>query len=351
MGIGIFGIGGYLPERIVTNDEIQACTGYDPGLKNGLSLDAWARARHGGVRRHHAARGEGASDLAMGAAREAIASAGIEVDDIDLIVMATFTGDYRVPPAAALLQANLGSRAKFIQVDSACTGFLDASQVAIGMMGAFGHRTALVVAADRLSFLCDPHDWLSMSVFGDGAGAVVLGDVGDDYGFASVSAGSDGHLGDLVFLPAGGSKQPLSVAELENGSHYWRLKYGEIHHYAVERMVRAASETLAKARIRLDEIDWLVPHQASCRIIREVAHRLGFPEERVVLTYPEYGNTSGSSIILALRHAWRAGRFRRGDRLLMCAVGAGMAWSAATYRWSGVGEALIPRGRPEIPVG
>ena len=190
MGIGIVGIGGYLPERVVTNDEIQARTGYDPNLKDGLSLDAWSRARHGGVRRHHAAPGEGASDLATRAAREAIASAGIEVDDLDLIVMATFTGDYRTPPAAGILQANLASRAKFLQVDSACTGFLDASQVAIGMIRAFGYRTVLVVTADRLSFLSDPHDWLSMTVFGDGAGAVVLRDVGGEYGFTSVSTGS-----------------------------------------------------------------------------------------------------------------------------------------------------------------
>jgi 3-oxoacyl-[acyl-carrier-protein] synthase-3 len=336
MSIGIVGIGGYLPDRVVTNDEIEVRTGYDRDLKNGLSLDAWARDRHGAVRRHHAAPGEGASDLATKAAREALATAGIEVDEIDLIVMATFTSDYRVPPAAALVQTNLGSRARFVQVDAACTGFLDASQVAMGMMHAFGYHTALVVTADRTSFLTDPSDWLSMTVFGDGAGAVILRDVEAGYGFRTMSAGSDGDLGDFVFLPAGGSKQPVTAAALATGAQYWRFKYGEIHRWAVDRMVGAAREVVAKARIRLEDIRWVVPHQASCRIIREAANRLAVAEEKVVLTYPDYGNTSGSSIVLALRHAWREGRLRRGDWVLMCAVGAGMAWSAATYRWSGL---------------
>jgi len=332
----ITGIGSYLPERVVTNDEIEAMgVDFDRARAGSKSLDEWCRAHHGGVSRHWVAPGEATSDMATHAARRAMEDAAVQVEDIDLILMSTITNDYRLPQAAGIVQANLGSRAKFIQVDSACTGFVDALMVANGLMETQGYETVLIVGADTLTYFNDPKKFRPLTVFGDGAGAVVLQkNHGDDfYGVKSFSTGSDGDLGDYVWVPGGASKKPFSQEVLENGLHYWRFKFPDIYTWAIERMCRCTQMAVEKSGLTLDEIRWVVPHQASTNIILDVARRLELPEEKFIITYPHTGNLSAASIPIALYEANDQRKFTDGDWLVMPSVGAGMAWGAVTYRW------------------
>jgi 3-oxoacyl-[acyl-carrier-protein] synthase-3 len=336
MGNVIVGTGSYLPEQVVTNDDIEAMgVDYDRTRSGGKSLDEWAREHHGGISRHKVAPGEATSQMATQASVRALADAHLEVSDIDLIVMSTITNDYRLPQSAGIVQANLGSKAKFIQVDSACSGFVDSLMVASSLMDTHGYETALVVGADTLTTFNDPKKFMPLTVFGDGAGAVVVQRQAgaNGCGVKSFSTGSDGDLGDYVWVPGGASKNPFSQEVLENGLHYWRFKFPNIYTWAVERMTRCTLEAVAKAGLTLDDIKWVVPHQASVNIILDVARRLELPEEMFIITYPHTGNLSGASIPIALDEANSQAKFAEGDWLVMPAVGAGMAWAAATYCW------------------
>lgn len=332
----ITGIGAYLPERIVTNDDLEAMElDYDRARAGGASLDEWSRTHHGAIARHWARPGECSSDLGTVAARRALHDGGLDPQDLDVIVMATITNDYRLPQAALMMQANLGSKAKVIQLDSACTGFVDCLLVASSLLDTQDYETALVVGADTLTRLCDPEKFMPLTIFGDGAGAVLLqrrnGNSG--YGVRSFITGSDGDLGHYVWIPGGGGKTPLCQAVLDQGLAYWRLKFPEIQRWAVDRFAYCMLEAVARAGLSLDEIAWVIPHQASCTILREVAQRLELPWEKFVITYPRTGNISAASIPVALDQARQEGKFQNGDWLVMPAVGAGMAWGAVTYRW------------------
>lgn len=335
MGNVIIGTGSYLPEQVVTNADIEAdAEDFDREKAHGASMDQWAREHHGGVTRHHVAPGEATSDMATHAAQRALADSGTHIKDVDLIVMSTVTNDYRLPQAAGIVQANLSSKAKFIQVDAGCSGFVDSLMVANGLMETQGYETALVIGADTLTYFNDPKKFMPRTVFGDGAGATVLHKKRDtDYGLKAFSTGSDGDLGDYVWVPGGASKKPFSQDVLDNGLHYWRFRFPDIYTWAVERMTRCTLEVVKKSGLTLDDIKWVVPHQASVNIILDVAKRLELPEEMFVITYPHTGNLSGASIPIALDEANSQSKFSDGDWLVLPAVGAGMAWGAATYRW------------------
>ena len=328
----IVGMGTYLPERIVTNDDLEAMdVDYDRARAGGVSLDEWARSRHGAVSRHWARPDECTSDMATVAARRALEDAGLGPEEVDLIVMATVTNDYRLPQSAMMVQANLGATAKVIQLDSACTGFLDCLLVACGLLDAHRYETALVVCGDTLSRLCDPRKFMPLTVFGDGAGAVVLHRLPTDtgYGVGAFVTGSDGHLGQYVHVPGGGGKRPFDQEMLDQGLHYLRLMFSEINTWAVDRAAFCTSEAVKRAGLTLEDIAWVVPHQASGGILHAIAQRLGLGVEKFVITYPHTGNIAAASIPVALEQ----GKFRDGDWLVMPTVGAGMAWGAVTYRW------------------
>lgn len=334
----IIGTGSYLPEHVVTNHDLEASvTDYSRAAARGASLDEWARSKHGAVSRHRVAPGEATSDMATIAAKRALADAApsLGASELDLIVLATFTSDFRVPQAAALVQANLGSQAKFIQLDSACSGFIDALFVAHALLNTHGFRIALVIGADVLTNINDPERFMPLSVFGDGAGAVVLRNDPEqsDRGLGSFATGSDGALGSMVWLPGGGSKLPQSEQVLQERRQYLRFKFPEIRAWGVDRMLRGTRECIARAGISLSDVKWVVPHQASENIVAEVAQRLELPLDMFVLTYADTGNTSAASIPIALDRANRQGLFSDGDWLVLPAAGAGMAWGAATYRW------------------
>lgn len=332
----IVGIGSYLPERVVTNDDLEAMDlDYDRAKAGGASLDEWVRSRHGAISRHWACPGQCTSDMATIAAGRALGDAGLHARDVDVIVMATVTNDYRLPQSGMMVQAKLGSTAKVIQLDSGCTGFVDGLLVACGLLEAHGYETALVVCADTLSRLCDPRKFMPLTIFGDGAGAVLLrrGESDNGYGVRSFFTGSDGHLGHYVCVPGGGGKIPFCQEVLDERRHYLELLFHDIDSWAVDRAAFCTLKALTRAGLTLEDIAWIVPHQASFNILCKVARRLALGLEKFVITYPHTGNVSSASIPVALDQARQEGKFRDGDWLLMPSVGAGMAWGAVTYQW------------------
>lgn len=331
--IVIAGCGSFLPSRRVTNDDVEKHSGYERDIK-GLSLHEWASRHHGGNTRYWAAPEDATSDLALAAAVKALDDARMRASDLDLIVVSTFTSDHPLPSTASKVQAGLRSNAKFLQIDAACSGFIDAMWVASSLMRQHGYKSVLVVSGDILSRLSHPREYLPQTVFGDAAGAVVLTWQDDpSLGLFQFSTGSDGMLGDYVTIPGGGSRTPLTSARIAAGDHYWRLQFRDIKLWAIDRMSHCVIDVMRETGLKQSDVAWFVPHQASTAIINEVASQLEMPTEKIVITYEETGNTSGASIPVALDLAKRSGRFQKGGWVVMAAVGAGMAWGALTYRW------------------
>jgi 3-oxoacyl-[acyl-carrier-protein] synthase-3 len=329
MGNAIIGTGSYLPERVVTNQEIQDWgVDYDPTRSGGLSLEQWGQRYLGGASRHWVAPGQGTAELAAEAGRRALVDAGLEAQAVELIVMATIST--HLPQAAANVQAKLGLGAKFIQLDAGCSGFVDALMVADSLMERHRYQTALVIAGDTSSHYLHPRRFMPLSVFGDGAGAVVLSRMhGSGYGLHSFSAGSDGDRGDYV--TSGGGPGASGVSEEE--ADYWRIQFAKIYPWALDRYEQGIRQSVERSGLTLDDVDWVVPHQASTHIVHAVADRLRMPREKFVLTFERTGNTVAGSVAIALDEAKRQGKFADGDWLVMPAVGAGMAWNAATCHW------------------
>jgi 3-oxoacyl-[acyl-carrier-protein] synthase-3 len=330
----IVGTGSYLPERVVTNDDIEAMVLDFDRERAGCSLDQWCRAQMGAVQRHRVAEGEGTSDMATRAAARALEDARMNARDIDLIVLATITSDHRVPPTAALVQRDLATSARFIQLDSACTGFVDGLMVADALLGRLGAETALVIGTDAMSHYMDPQKFRAQTIFGDGAGAVVLRNgIDGGYGVQAYSTGSSGADGYMVAVPAGGTKKPITEAVIARREQYMELALKVIPPFGIAKMVQATNEVLARAAVEAADIDWIVPHQASCNIVKGTADALGLPLHKFILNFGSVGNTSAASVPIALDEANRLGCFRDGERMVLPAVGAGMAWGAAYLVW------------------
>ncbi|MEU5879206.1 ketoacyl-ACP synthase III [Spirillospora sp. NPDC047279] len=325
--IGIVGVGAYLPERVLTNAEIEEFSDYDRSARRGRALHEWATRIHGGVERRRAAPDEATSDLCTKAAQVALKDAGYDAGDVDLLVLATLSNDHRLPPASAKVQHNLGFEGKFIQLDSACTGFLDAVLVGKALLETGMYARALVVCGDVTGPWLDPRDWLTQSVFGDGAGAAVLEPVADGYGLTHMVSGSDGHLGDYITIHDRGSRP--------ESDPFLRIDFGKVHTWGIGRMAEAGRQVLKRAELEPADLDLVVPHQASARMVRETAEYLGVSMDKVVLTYPYVGNTVGSSVGVALHEHHSRTPIQDGDHVLLISVGAGMAWCAGLLRWGG----------------
>jgi 3-oxoacyl-[acyl-carrier-protein] synthase-3 len=330
----ISGSGSDLPRRVVTNDEIeQASADYDRA-RTGSSLDAWVMKRAGVATRHRLADGEGTSDMAVRAARRALAVAAVEVGEVDLIVLGTFTSDARLPSTVSLVARSLGTRAKCLQLETACTGFVDALLVATSVMASAGHRTALVIVTEAMSAVVDDQRFMYQSIFGDGAGAVVVRDEpGSAHGIEALCTHTDASVCDWTWAPGGGTKHPVTAEVLATRSQYVSLQYKEIYGFAVQKMVEATHEVLGVLSRTVEEIDWLIPHQAGANIIAEAAGQLGVSPDRVFTCVDHTGNVSGASVAIALDEARRAGVLRTGERIVMPVVGAGMAWGAVSLTW------------------
>lgn len=316
------GHGSYLPDRVVTNDELS-------GFLD--TSNEWIVQRTGIMQRHLAADGELTSDLATSAAREALASAGLQPGDIDLVVVATATPDQTFPATATVVQAKLGmtSGAAF-DVQAVCSGFVYGIAVADSMIKNGLARTALVIGAETFSRILDWSDRNTCVLFGDGAGAVVLraeeaAGTSTDRGVLRSCLHSDGRLHDLLYVDGGPSSTGLTG--------HLRMQGREVYRHAVTKLSEVVGEVMAAEGVAVADIDWVVPHQANSRIIGSVAQKLGLEPDQVVVTVDQHANTSAASVPLALCAAVNDGRIKRGELLLIEALGGGMTWGANLVRW------------------
>lgn len=313
------GCGHYLPNRRVTNEELSRTLD---------TSDEWIRSRTGIANRRIANDGETTADLATAASRGALASAGLDSSDIDMVVLATATPDQTFPSTATRVQCKLGMRHGYAyDVQAVCSGFLYALASADGQLRTGAARRCLVVGAETFSRILDWSDRSTAVLFGDGAGAVVLEAVEEDAkptGVLAMRLRSDGAYNDLLYVDGG-------VASGRIG--HVRMQGRELFRHAVRNLESSAREVLAEAEVTVEDIDWVVPHQANTRIINRAAEQLGIPQSKIIVTIDEHANTSAASIPLALSAAVQDGRIKRGDLLLLQAMGGGLTWGAALLRW------------------
>jgi len=323
---GILGTGAYLPEKILTNQDLE---------KMVETSDDWIVSRTGIRERRISGEGEASSDLAYFAAKKALESAGILAEQIDLIIVATITPDTSFPSTANVLQDRLGAkRAASFDLAAACSGFLYGVATASQFIENGLYRYALVVGVECLSKIVDWSDRNTCVLFGDGAGAAVLGPVKLGSGFLSFELGSDGSGGELLKLPAGGSRLPASAETIANKQHFLYMSGSDVFKFAVRVMGSSAEAAIEKAGLTKDDIDFLVPHQANIRIIDSAVKRLGLTKDKVVVNLDRYGNMSAASIPVALDEAVRNGKINDGDHLVLVGFGGGLTWGAAVLKWS-----------------
>jgi 3-oxoacyl-[acyl-carrier-protein] synthase-3 len=317
----IAGVGGYLPERVLTNDDLARMVD---------TSDEWIVERTGIKRRHLAADGETTADMAERAARGALAQAGIDGSEVDLIVLATATPDRTFPATATIVQARIGAtRGAAYDIHAVCSGFLYALAAADNALVRGQAKTALVIGAETFSRILDWSDRSTCVLFGDGAGAVVLrGEASNGEarprGVMETYLRSDGRYGDLLYVD-GGPATTKTVGHL-------KMQGSQVFRHAVANLAEAVDSVLERAGVKAEEIDWLVPHQANKRILDAVAKKLGLDPSKVVSTIADHGNTSAASVPLALDAAMKDGRIKRGDLVLMEAMGGGLTWGAGLVR-------------------
>jgi len=327
-GTTIVGMGRCVPERVLTNAELAGTV---------ATTDAWIESHTGIRERRIADAATATSDLAYGAARDALSVAGLAPSDVDLIVIGTTTPDMVFPNVACLLQKRLGTRTVgCLDVSAACSSFMYALSVAHGAVVSGQAETVLVVGAETLSRITDWRDRATCILFGDAAGAAVVRPAREGYGFLSFALGGDGASGaEVLYLPAGGSRRPASSETLERNEHTIRMAGPEVYKFAVRAIPEAAQQAIAKAGLAAEDVDFVIPHQANLRIIQSAAHRLRVPLEKFYINVQQYGNTSAASVPVALYEAVAAGRVREGDVGVMVAFGAGYTWGACAMRWGG----------------
>ena len=319
LDVSITGLGCKVPDRVVTNEELSQYVD---------TTDEWILERTGIRERRIAAPDEALSDLALPACRDALAQAGVEGRDIDLLIVATVTPDMAFPSTAAILADALGaSEAAAYDLSAGCTGFMYALAQGYGMLAGGLAKRALVVGGDVLSRILDWGDRSTLVLFGDGAGAVVLEAV-PEQGFIGFELGADGGGGANLWLPGSGSRL------FDEPDKYVKMNGREVFRFATRILVQSAEQLLARCGVSIDEVDLYVPHQANTRIIDHATRKLGVPSERVVINVDRYGNTSSGSIPLALADAAADGRLRPGELVLMTGMGAGLTWGSALMRWS-----------------
>ncbi|MCP1183528.1 beta-ketoacyl-ACP synthase III [Paenibacillus sp. 1781tsa1] len=323
--VGVIGTGKYVPEKILTNSDLEKMVDTN---------DEWIVSRTGIKERHIAAPDQATSDLAYEAALKALESAGMTGSDLDLIIVATITPDSSFPSTACILQDKLGAKgAAAFDLSAACSGFVYGLASATSFIQSGMYNNALVIGADCLSRITDYTDRNTCVLFGDGAGAVVVGEVPEGRGFKAFDLGAEGAGGSLLQMEGGGSRLPASAETVENKKHYIYMNGREVFKFAVRVMGTATIEVLRKAGMERTDVDLFVPHQANIRIIQSAMQRLELPEEKVVVNVDKYANTSAASIPLALVEAAEEGRMKAGDTVLMVGFGGGLTWGASVLVW------------------
>lgn len=321
----ITGTGSFVPEKVVTNFDLEKFLDTN---------DEWIRTRTGIVERHIAADGENTSDLATEAARRALAMAGVDPAEIDLIIVGTITGDYPWPATACIVQNNLGAvNAGAVDVSAACSGFLYALSMAGDRIMAGNASKILVIGAEVLSRTLDWSDRNTCVLFGDGAGAVVLEACEEGRGILSTHLYADGSQVELLGQPGFGTKIPPSAEAMARGDHFLKMQGNEVFKVAVRNMSEVARIALEANGMTVEDVDLFIPHQANVRILDATAKRIGLRDDQVYVNVDRFGNTSAATIPIALDEVVRAGRLKEGDILLLDAFGGGFTWASALLRW------------------
>lgn len=297
--------------------------------------DEWITERTGIKERRIAADDVATSDLALKAAEMALKDAKVSPDELDLIIVATLTSDRIIPSTACIIQDLLGAkRAAAFDLSAACSGFAYGITVASQFIQCGAYRKALVIGAETLSKYINWEDRNTCVLFGDGAGAAVLGQVEDGYGILSFDLGSDGSGGDAIQIPSSGSRMPVSNESIEKRLNLIHMNGKEVFKFAVKAMGNTVKHSLEKIGMKQEEINWLVPHQANIRIIQSAAKRLAMPMEKVIVNIQKYGNMSAACIPIALAEAAAEKRFKKGDIIALSGFGAGLTWASCIIRWS-----------------
>ncbi len=323
----IAGIGSYLPDRVLTNAEMEKIVD---------TSDEWITTRTGIKQRHIAAEDQASSDMATIASQRALEMAQVSPDEVDMILVASITPDMVFPNTGCFVQKQLGAKNAFcFDIEAACSGFLYGLDIAARMIACGRINTGLVIAAEKLSAITDWQDRSTCVLFGDGSGAAVVKPCEDNNGIGlmDVEMGSDGGLADLLKLPGGGSRNPATAETVQNRLHYLQMSGNEVFKHAVLRMCEAARKAMEKSGLTTDDIDWVIPHQANLRIIQAISNRLKVPLERFCNNLENVGNTSAASIPLAMDEAVRDGRIQRGHKLLLIAFGGGFTWGAGVLEF------------------
>lgn len=321
----IVGWGKYVPEKIITNDDI---------AKVMDTTDEWIRSRTGIEQRRFAGPHETTASMSIAAAKVALDRARVTPSAIDLIIVATLTPEHIFPSTASLVQDALGAtHAGAFDLSAACSGFIYGLSMGSNAIQAGAAKVVLVIGAETLSRVLDDQDRTTYPLFGDGAGAVVLQAFPTPGGVLAYKLGSDGSGGEYLNIPAGGSKQPTSQYTIDNRLHYVKMNGREVYRFATRVMGKVAKEACEQAGVPLDEIDLFIPHQANVRIIQSASKYLGISDDKVFTNLERYGNTSAASIPIALCEAIEEGRINTNDKIVMVGFGAGLTWGAAVVKW------------------
>jgi 3-oxoacyl-[acyl-carrier-protein] synthase-3 len=317
----IIGTGSYLPERVLTNSDLEKMVDTN---------DEWIISRTGMRERRIARADEFTSDMGLAAAHKALEAAQMAPENLDLVLFATFTPDYIFPTTACLIQSRLGAvKAAAVDVSAACTGYLYTLGMAKAFIESGIYKNILIIAADKLSSVVNYKDRNTCILFGDGAAAAVISSEGKGLVIRDISLGADGQLADLISQPAGGSRNPATHETVDANLHYIHMEGKEVFKHAVRRMEMASREVMEKAGLKEEDISWLVPHQANIRIIEALAKRFEFPMEKVFVTIHKYGNTSASALGIALDELLRQKTAQPGENILLTAFGAGLTWGSS----------------------
>lgn len=322
--VGVIGIGEYLPKKVLTNADLERMVD---------TSDEWITTRTGIKERRLASKHEATSDIAVRAAQQALDDAKLKSQDIDLIIVATVTPDMQFPSTACFVQASLGAKqAVCFDISAACAGFVYGIVIAQQFIARGTYRHGLVIGSEVLSSITDWQDRNTCILFGDGAGAVVLGEVKSG-GILSTYLGSDGGNADLLMMPGGGSRNPATHATVDKRMHYIKMRGNELFKLAVKIMSNAAQIVLKRAGLECSDIDLVIPHQANIRILMAMAKRLGLSPDKIYLNIEKYGNMSSASTATALCEAVKEGKIKKGDIVLLDAFGAGLVWGACVIKW------------------
>src|SRR6202043_2494545 len=323
--VSIIGTGSYVPEKILTNDDLSRMVD---------TSDEWITTRTGIKERRVAAKDEHTSDMAAKAALQAIAQAGISPAEIDMILVATATPDMLFPATACFVQKKIGAiNAACLDISAACAGFLFALEIAQQFITSHTHDTVLVIGADKLTSITNWTDRNTCVLFGDGAGAAVLQHRGSAHGVISTHIGSDGRFSDILFMPGGGSRCPITKDNAHLNLATIHMTGKEVYKQAVIAMLNAAKKALDQAGLSINDIACVIPHQANLRIIEAIADRLRIPIERFFGHLDKYGNSSAAAVAIALDEANRTGRIKAGDYILMVVFGGGLTWASTVIEW------------------